>query len=41
MNHLLEPGFEPHEISVRIAEMLVATADDSDELVDKAVRDVV
>lgn len=40
MNPLFEPGFDPNNISVNIAEMLVATADESDELVDKAVRDV-
>ncbi len=40
MSNLFEPGFDPNDVSVNIAEMLVATADDSDELVDKSVRDV-
>ncbi len=40
MNAMFEQGFDANDINVNIAEMLVATADDSDDLVDQAVRDV-
>ena len=40
MNAMFEQGFDASDISVNFAEMLVATADDSDERVDQVVREV-
>ena len=33
-------GYEPDDLSVKVSELLIATADDSDELIDKAVLEV-
>ena len=35
-----EEGFNPDDISIRVSEMLVATADGSDELIDGAVTEM-
>ena len=40
MKAMFDQGFDANDISVNFAEMLVATADESDDLIDKAVRDV-
>jgi GAF domain-containing protein len=40
MNRFFEEGLDPAAIGVRISEMLVATAEASDELVDRAVGQV-
>jgi GAF domain-containing protein len=40
MSRFYEEGFDPDDLSVKVSEMLVATADSSDELVDGAVSEV-
>jgi GAF domain-containing protein len=40
MSKYYEEGFDPDDLSVRVSEMLVATADSSDELIDGAVSEV-
>lgn len=40
MNAMFDQGFDASDISVQFAEMLVATADDSDDRIDQAVREV-
>ena len=35
-----DEGFDPNDLSIRVSEMLVATADASDELIDSAVSDM-
>lgn len=40
MTQLYEDEFNPDDLSVRVSELLVATADESDELIDSAVTDV-
>lgn len=39
MPKFYEEGFDPEDISVKVSELLVATADASDELIDEAVTD--
>ena len=40
MNLLYEPGYRPEDLVVHISELLVATADASDELVDRSISEV-
>ncbi len=40
MSKYYEEGFDPEDLSVKVSELLVATADSSDELVDGAVTEV-
>lgn len=40
MSKYYEEGFDPDDLSVRVSEMLVATADSSDEMIDGAVKEV-
>lgn len=35
-----EEGFDPDDLNIRVSELLVATADASDELIDRAVTDM-
>lgn len=40
MNVLYEPAYRPEDLVVRVSELLVATADASDELVDQSISEV-
>lgn len=40
MGKFYEEGFDPNDLSIRVSELLVATADGSDELIDSAVTDM-
>lgn len=40
MGQFYEEGFDPQDLSIRVSELLVATADASDELIDRAVGDM-
>lgn len=40
MNPLFDPGYRPEDLEVQVSELLVATADESDELIDRSISDV-
>ena len=40
MTKFYEEGFDPDDLSIKVSELLVATADNSDELIDSAVTEV-
>lgn len=40
MNLLYEPGYRPEDLVVQISELLVATSDASDELLDRSISEV-
>ncbi|MDB5964881.1 MAG: hypothetical protein JWQ72_1381 [Polaromonas sp.] len=40
MSKFYEEGFDPDDLNIRVSELLVATADGSDELIDSAVTEV-
>lgn len=40
VNPLSDQGYRPEDLEVQVSELLVATADESDELVDQSITDV-
>lgn len=40
MSKFYESGFDPEDVSIKVSELLVATADGSDELIDSTVGEV-
>jgi hypothetical protein len=40
MTQFYDDGFDPNDLSIKVSDMLVATADASDELIDSAVSEM-